>query len=291
MKNDDMEMALTEPWGTYKPSALVYQTIMLCHKLSRIRMLRRLALWIRRPVKYGNYRALDVMLWGLKLRLQPQGNVSESRILFTPGLFDRGERMFLKSFLRPGCIFLDIGANAGGYSFWVYSLFKEACRILAVEPDPALQQKMQFNIDTNGARSIRIAPFALGAENRKGKLIVDQVNKGENCLIDGVDDGGENGIDVTVMTLHSLLAERDIRRIDALKIDIEGHEFKVLDPFFRHAEKTLWPRVIIAEIQETPEHEKLKRLLETAGYRVCHRTKMNWIFRAADSEADQGRSS
>jgi FkbM family methyltransferase len=278
-KHSEVAIAVKDPWGVYKPSALVYGIIMICHKLSRIAGLRQLAMWIRRPIKYGSDTPLDVTVWGLKLRLYPRGNVSESRILFTPGLFDRQERQFLKRSLRPGCTFLDIGANAGGYSFWVYSLFKDQCRIHAVEPDPELQKKMQFNIETNGAHSIQIAPLALVFQNGKGKLIVDQINKGENCLAECMDDRGKNGIDVSVVTLTSFLRAHDILSIDALKIDIEGYEFKVLDHFFSHAGKTVWPRLILTEIQATPEHEKLKRLLEGAGYNACRRTKMNWIFR------------
>ncbi len=274
----DRKMASQKPWGGYRPAVFIYRTIMLCHRLSRISALRQLALWIRRPIKYRSRTPLDVDLWGLRLRLQPQGNVSESRILFTPGLFDRKERHLLKSFLKSGCTFLDIGANAGGYSFWVYSLFKGDCDIYAVEPDPDLQKKMQFNIEVNGAHNIHIVPVALGAENRKGTLIVDQINKGENRLTESGDGAEGNGIDVPVVTLTSLIKAHGIRSIDALKIDIEGHEFKVLDHFFRHADKTVWPRLVIAEIQETPEHDKLKLLLETGGYRVCLRAKMNWIF-------------
>jgi FkbM family methyltransferase len=274
----EIMMAPNTPWGRYKPSPFKYKVIMLCHKLSEIRMLRQLALWIRRPIKYGSDTPLDIELWGLKLRLYPRGNVSESRFLFTPGLFDRKERLFLQASLRPGCTFLDIGANAGGYSFWVYSLFKDQCRIHAVEPDPELQQKFQFNIESNGAQSIHIAPLALGDDRCRGKLIVNPINKGENYLTASSDQGLKNGIDVPVVPLASFLQSQNIRHVDAMKIDIEGYEFKVLNHFFRHSEKAVWPRLIITEIQDSPEHEKLKQLLAWAGYRNCLRAKMNWIF-------------
>lgn len=273
-----IEMATNIPWGRYKPSMLKYGVIKFCHKLSGIRTLRQFALWIRRPIKYGSTTPLDIQLWGLKLRLYPRGNVSESRLLFTPGLFDRKERQFLQSWLKPGCTFLDVGANAGGYSFWVYSLFKDQCRIHAIEPDPELQKKLQFNIEANGAQSIRIAPLALGDDRGKGKLMINPINKGENYLTSSMDEGGETGIDVAVVTLASFLEEQNIRDIDAMKIDIEGYEFKVLNHFLGHSERAVWPRLIITEIQDSPEHEKLKQLLQGAGYRICLRTKMNWIF-------------
>lgn len=59
-------------------------------------------------------------------------------MLFLPGLFDRKERRYLQQKLQPGAVFLDIDANAGAYSFWVYSCLKTDCSIYAIEPDPEL---------------------------------------------------------------------------------------------------------------------------------------------------------
>jgi len=110
-------------WGAHRPPRLSSFLISLCHLLSNIRFLKHVSMWVRRPLKYSGAGPMDIELWGLKLRLFPQGNVSESRMLFTPGLFDKKERLYLKRFLTRGCIFLTLVPmrvdTASGYTvFW-----------------------------------------------------------------------------------------------------------------------------------------------------------------------------
>ncbi len=221
---------------------------------------------------------MDIELWGLKLRLFPQGIVSESRLLFTPGLFDKKERLYLKRFLRQGCTFFDIGANAGGYSFWVHSILRNDCRIYAVEPDPVLQTMLRFNIATNRAEAIKLIPLALSDTDGKATFFINEDNKGENQLVDETDSNQSNTINVTVATLMSVIQSNGITRIDAMKVDIEDHEIRVLGHFFSHAEKSLWPRIIIAEERASEKYDSLKGLLIDLGYAPDLKAKNNCVY-------------
>jgi FkbM family methyltransferase len=265
-------------WGAYRPSRFGIFMISLCHLLSNISFLKHVSLWVRRPLKYSGTRPVDVELWGLKLRLFPQGNVSETRLLFTPGLFDKEERLYLKRFLNDGSTFLDIGANAGGYSFWVYSLLRNDCRIYAVEPDPVLQAMLRFNIATNHAEAIKLISLALSDTDGKASFFLNQDNKGENQLVDEMDSNQSNTISVTVATLMSLVQSNGITKIDAMKVDIEDHEFRVLGHFFSHAEKSLWPRIIIAEERTSEKYDHLKSLLMDLGYAPDLKAKNNCAY-------------
>jgi hypothetical protein len=70
------------------------------------------------------------------MRLYPDGNVCEKRVLFTPQYFDPLEREMLAGRLREGFRFIDIGANIGAYSLFVAAKAGPSARILAVEPQP-----------------------------------------------------------------------------------------------------------------------------------------------------------
>jgi FkbM family methyltransferase len=270
------------PWGTYAPSLVVARIISLCHSLSHTKGLQQLALWIRRLLYESAKTPYDIHVWGLKLRLYPRGSVSEKRILFTPGQFDLKERLFLESFLKKGDTFIDIGANVGGYSFWVFSVLGKNCKIYTIEPNPECQEKIRFNIGANHADNIKTARLILSETCGDGKLAVNQENSGESHLFEGGDNGNAPLVNVKMETLSSFAASHNIQQIHALKIDIEGHEYKVLSHFFSHSEKTIWPRVIITEVKDTKGHDSLKNLLETNGYRVQKRTKLNCIFKKTD---------
>ena len=51
--------------------------------------------------------------------------------------------------------------------------------------------------------------------------------------------------------LLEVLIQESITRIDALKIDVEGAEERILIPFFNEAEKSLWPKLLIIEDART----------------------------------------
>jgi hypothetical protein len=58
-------------------------------------------------------------------------------------------------------------------------------------------------------------------------------------------------------------------RIDAMKIDVEGYEDRVLIPFIREAPRHLWPRRVLMEVEHTTRWESdCLAMLVDAGYRV-----------------------
>ena len=67
--------------------------------------------------------------------------------------------------------------------------------------------------------------------------------------------------------------------IDALKIDVEGAEDRVLMPFFRDAPPSLWPRLIVIEDSSAEWSTDLFALLDAKGYAVSSRSKQNVMLR------------
>ncbi|MGC1876331.1 MAG: hypothetical protein WA699_16070 [Pseudolabrys sp.] len=49
---------------------------------------------------------------------------------------------------------------------------------------------------------------------------------------------------IQAQTLLQLLQSERIDRLDAIKIDVEGCEDRILVPFFRSARRLLWPRLL-----------------------------------------------
>lgn len=274
-------MTLEPTWGTHAPRGLLAWVLSRTHNLPATATGGRVGRTLRRLARLGRAgRPVDVELWGLKLRLHSRGNVSEARLLFMPKLWEPGERALLRERARPGFVFLDVGANAGGYSLWVLGLLGDACRIVAVEPDPELHRRLTFNARTNAAENLRVLRVAAGDREGEGRLLLDLDNRGENRIVAGAGPGLASGGSAVVplRTLHSIVQDERLSRIDALKIDIEGLELQVLNTFFRMAHPVLWPRLIIVEHHGTPDHIRLQEQLHVLGYRVVLRTGLNRIL-------------
>ncbi|MEY4487934.1 MAG: hypothetical protein RIQ79_442 [Verrucomicrobiota bacterium] len=268
-------------WGVYSPSGWRRAWLGLLHGLPSGSAFRRLAIWLRKPLKSAFGPWVDLTVWGLRLRVRSQGNLSEQRLLLMPQFLDTTERLALADALRTGGNFLDIGANAGVYSLWVASLRAPGLRVDAFEPDPELCASLRFNLATNALDSVRLHSVALGAAEGEVVLAAGAGNKGENHITAAATpSAAAAGIRVPMTTLPDFLARENLARIDALKIDVEGHEVSVLAPLFARAPRSVWPRLLICELTHDRE-SRLAALLAENGYTLAARGRLNGIYRLA----------
>ena len=266
------------PWGAYPPSAGIAAALAVAHALPPA--LSALTKLLRRPVKYGVTTPLDLQVWGLKLRLLPRGNMSEQKLYTSPQLFDREEFALLQRRLQPGGVFVDVGANAGVYSFWAHRCMQGRGRIVAVEPDPEMRRRLSFNARSNGLSDIELCPVALSDHEGTAELQVNPRQRGQNTLDLGEAQraGGERqSLTVPLTTLLALLQSRSIDKVDVLKIDIEGHEPPVLRHFLTHAPESMWPKAVISEFKDQTAADILGLFAER-GYQRRETTKLNFIL-------------
>jgi FkbM family methyltransferase len=113
---------------------------------------------------------------------------------------------------------------------------------------------------------------ALGAERGVAKLEMNASNRGEVRLSEA------GTVEVPLMSLADILAEGGVDHVDALKLDIEGHELPVLTAFFKSAPKGLWPALILLEVSkhgDTPAYD----LCLAKGYKLAQRTRLNALLK------------
>ncbi|CAA2139859.1 FkbM family methyltransferase [Methylobacterium bullatum] len=275
----DTQSSAIQPFGTYAPRGLVARitdrTVTLSGKSWAG---RRIGFFLRRlAITMLHGRPLDVERFGARMRLHPYNNNCEKKVLFTPQFFDPEERALLASRLKPGCTFLDIGANIGAYALFVAAFAGPGARILAVEPQPDVFDRLTYNIAQNPFGTVKAVACAVADKAGELTLFVDPRNRGESSLkIVGTNEGAQ--IRVPAVTLLGLAQGEGITRIDAIKLDVEGAEDLILEPFFREAPVSLHPRLLVIEDGTAQWQIDLVGLLEARGYRQIARTRLNLIF-------------
>jgi FkbM family methyltransferase len=263
----------TSPWGTWKPLGAAALSLKLIDLLPTGGLFRKLAFLLRKPVKNRDQEVYDREIWGLKLRLAARGNLTEQRWLTMANFHDVPERTALRRALQPGAVFLDVGANAGFYSFWALSLRHPGLRVIAVEPTEVMLERMRHNLAVNHLTS-SVTLFPCAVTPTPCEVVIEQHagNVGQTAV-----RSEGSGRRVPGRPLLELLLEAKVDRVDAMKIDIEGFEVPVLEAFFQCAPRSLWPRLIIGEIVGEGG-VPLKSLLVSHGYRLERATKMNGIL-------------
>lgn len=271
------------PWGTFLPVGLRRMWLRILHRIPHGSIWRRIALWLRRPLKNSLGDLVDLNIWGLKLRVRSRGNLSEQRLLFMPQFLDSKERAALARELRNGGVFFDIGANAGVYSLWIASLRYPNVRIEAFEPDPELCALLRFNLEINALDSVSLNEIALGDHEGVVQLTVGDGNKGENRIAQAADENNA-GLKVPMTSLPLFLASKSISSVTALKIDVEGHEESVLAPLFAQVDKKYWPSLIVCELVKDGD-SKIHKTLVKNGYQLFDRGRLNGIYRLPQSSS------
>lgn len=267
------------PFGTYAPSAWQARLIGLMRRMPDSWLGRRTAFVLRRLAMMPMRRPLDIEVFGQRMRLSPFNNVSEKRILFTPQYFDPAERALLARRLKGDFVFIDVGANIGGYALFMAAHAGGGARILAVEPQPEMFRRLAYNIAQNPGCPVKALPCALADREGTMTLFVDAENRGESS-VKILGWSGETGQSVSVpaRTLLSLVAEEGLERIDALKIDIEGAEDIVLAPFLRDAPRSLLPELVLIENARERWQTDCIGLLHSRGYETILETRLNVVL-------------
>ena len=272
------------PFGALAPNTLDRAVLGLTASLPYNWLGNRLAILFRRIVTTRLERsgALDVERWGLKLRLHPRDNGCEKNLLFTPQMFELEERANLAGEIartqgRP-FVFIDIGANVGLFSLFVAAHAGRNARIVAVEPEPGNLERLRFSLASNPGLPITTVAAALGESEGELAVVLDRRDRG-GTRTRSVEGAGADVVRVPCRPLLSLLQQHGIEAIDALKIDVEGSEDKVLAPFFRDAPASLWPRLILIEDTSGEWATDLFALFAQNGYRVSARTRINVMLR------------
>src|SRR5215213_7865960 len=270
----------TRPFGDFAPSGLTRWVIDRTRGLPEGWAGRRLALMLRRlAMKMLKGPPLDLETFGVRMRLYPYKNVCERRLLFTPQYFDADELKVLTSKIKDGFTFIDVGSNVGWYALFLAQEAGPAVttRILAVEPQPEIFDRLIYNIRQNPSCTIKAVDCAVADKTGELTLFLDPLNRGEASL-KIVNSSQTDAIRVPAVTLLDLLSREGLTRVDAIKLDVEGAEDLVLDPFFRDAPASLYPSLfVVANVPERWQIDVVK-LLKSKGYRQILETKMNLAF-------------
>jgi FkbM family methyltransferase len=262
------------PFGAFTPNAAQQAIISLAQR-SRLKrgafrpMLSRLVNLLRAgPV--------DVQYQGASFRFYHQASATERGALFNPD-YNLEELDFLRQHTPGSGVFVDVGANVGTYAMVLARHVGAGGRVIAIEPHPVTQARLAFNTAASGFTQATLVAAAAG--DADGELMIE--TDGDNLGASHVVSGEPKGIAIKVPSwrLQRILGDAGVSHVDALKIDVEGYEDRVLTGFFRDAPQTLWPRAVVIEHLSRDEwRDDCIADMRARGYTEAGRTRSNTLL-------------
>jgi FkbM family methyltransferase len=208
---------------------------------------------------------------GYKIYLNPQ-DIGFSRMLFMYGHYEKYTTDVFRKLVKRGDVFLDIGANLGHYTLIAAKLIGESGRVHAFEPAADNYTLLVKSVAANGFKNIVTVPKAVSNRNGTTRLILDPHEAGMHRLASG-SDSGESAVIETV-TLDDYFKDKE-KRVDIMKMDVEGAEMLVLEGMREILERsndltifTEFSPVMIRRAGSAPE-EYLRQLF-SRGFALFH---------------------
>lgn len=262
------------PFGAFAPNPVQAAVIALAHR-SRLKrgafrpMLSRLVNFLRPG-------PIDVPYQGASFRFYHQCSATERGALFNPD-YNLEELNFLRAHTPSGGVFADVGANVGTYALVLASQVGADGKVIAIEPHPVTHARLAFNRAASNFAQVWLVAAAAGPADGELLIETDGDNLGASHVVSGAP--AANAIKVPSLRLSRILAEAAVARLDALKIDVEGFEDRVLTGFFKETPQTLWPRAVVIEhlSRKAWQDDCIKDML-ARGYAEAGRTRSNTLL-------------
>jgi FkbM family methyltransferase len=262
------------PFGTFAPNAAQASIISLAQRTR----LKRGAFrpWLSRIIDLLRSGPLDVRYQGAAFRFYHQASATERGALFNPD-YNIEELQFLRMHVRDGGVLVDVGANVGTYALALAQNVGAHGKVIAIEPHPVTHTRLAFNTAASRFAQVKLVQAAAGADDGELLIETDGDNLGASHIV--ASDSSGKAIKVPSLRLQRILDEAGVGRVDALKIDVEGFEDRVLTGFFGDAPPSLWPRAVVIEHLSRDEWQSdCIADMVARGYAIAGKTRSNTML-------------
>ena len=153
--------------------------------------------------------------------------------IYLGGMFERSTAVALARLTEPSSLVLDIGANIGAHTLHLANLVGPEGRVMAFEPTDFAFRKLRRNLDLNPSLASRVEAFHCFLTASDGASVPRAIYSSWPLT-------GEAGLhakhlgremqteSAQARSLDSILSERADRKVQLVKLDVDGFECDVL---------------------------------------------------------------
>jgi FkbM family methyltransferase len=147
---------------------------------------------------------------------------------FALGTYERPLQSFIAGHLAEGDTFYDIGGNIGFFSLIAARRVGPEGRVYAFEPVPENAAAISRSARLNGFDTVNVFNVAVGSTNGRAELMLAHHIGGATLASVGPPPDLRGTIEVELVTIDMLIAQRGLRPPTLVKVDVEGAEVEAL---------------------------------------------------------------
>jgi FkbM family methyltransferase len=141
-------------------------------------------------------------------------------------IWEPDETTLIKNILKPGQVFVDIGANIGYFSVLAASIVGSNGQIYAFEPEPRNFNLLNRNVKLNNQNNVDTHSIALSDKKETSKLYLNDKNLGDHQLFPNQKSIHRRAIEIEKDLGDNIFSAHP--RVNFIKLDTQGSEYHVL---------------------------------------------------------------
>ena len=146
--------------------------------------------------------------------------------VFINGRYEEGCEDYMLDMAKQATVIFDVGANIGYFAIQFGKMLHDTGNVHCFEPMKYQFNVLQRNIEENNLDNIIL----------NKAIVSNEQNAIKRIYFSGIDNTGSSSLeiesslyeDVRCITIDEYSVQHNIDKIDLMKIDVEGHELKVL---------------------------------------------------------------
>ena len=155
------------------------------------------------------------------MRVNPTEHIQQQ--LFWYGYYEKELGDLVKKILKPGDVFLDIGANIGYFSL-LAAKHEPTAKIISFEPVSSVFKILEENISRNAAKNVKAVNAGVGETNGEREIYLSgEDNIGMSSFQKPENYSGKTE-KVKVFTIDEWFRSPGLPKVDLIKLDVEGSE-------------------------------------------------------------------
>jgi len=177
---------------------------------------------------------------------------------------------------QKGDVVLDVGAHIGMYAIHAARKVGPSGLVVAVEPNPLAFRSLDSNVHLNRLANVKLVEKALGAQQGEVDIFTDKSGTSASSLFYNhvetlnIHHGEILRLSANMTTVDNLLRDRNLNRVDLVKIDAEGAETAILKGATASLSNGIIRRVVVEVHEDVSPKEETAEILRQNHFAIEH---------------------
>jgi FkbM family methyltransferase len=193
---------------------------------------------------------------------------------FAKGTYELPLQKAFAAYVQPGNVFYDIGANIGFFTVLAAQLVGKSGQVYAFEPVPENAERVRYNAKLNQFKNVTVFQKAVSANKGEGNLLLAHHSGGATLSTVGTPPDLRGSMQVELVCVDDLVAQKKMKPPTAVKVDVEGAEIEVLKGMLKTIDQ--YKPIIFYEVDDgnkesfQQKSDALESFIRELGYKIIH---------------------